>query len=81
MDDGLSRSGPLLGPSESMQGGTLGINPHQIFFMPRWARCGSHKNHVGTRGDQPGTVLGDVVASLNFTWLLSLPTWGSIWMG
>jgi hypothetical protein len=24
----------------------------------------------------PGMVLGDIVASLSFTWLLSLPTWG-----
>jgi hypothetical protein len=29
LDDGLSHSGPLLGPSESMRGGTLGTNPHQ----------------------------------------------------
>jgi hypothetical protein len=26
---GLSHSGPLLGPSESMWSGTLGTNPHQ----------------------------------------------------
>jgi hypothetical protein len=29
----------------------------------------------------PGAVLGDVVASLSFTGLLSLPTSGSMWMG
>jgi hypothetical protein len=29
LDDGLSHSGPLLGPSESMRGGTPGTNPHQ----------------------------------------------------
>jgi hypothetical protein len=28
-DGGPSRSGPLLRPSESMQGGTPGTNPHQ----------------------------------------------------
>jgi hypothetical protein len=26
-------------------------------------------------------VLGAVVASSGFTWLLSLPTWGLMWMG
>jgi hypothetical protein len=29
----------------------------------------------------PGTVLGDTVALLGFTWPLSLPTWGSMWTG
>jgi hypothetical protein len=29
LDSGLSHSGPLLRPSESMQDGTLGNNPHQ----------------------------------------------------
>jgi hypothetical protein len=29
LDDGPSCIGPLLGPSESMQGGTLGTNPRQ----------------------------------------------------
>jgi hypothetical protein len=29
LDGGLSRSGPLLEPTESMWGGTPGINPHQ----------------------------------------------------
>jgi hypothetical protein len=28
-----------------------------------------------------GTVLGDVIASFDFTWSLSLPMWGSIWTG
>jgi hypothetical protein len=27
LDGGLSHSRPLLGPSESLQGGTLGTNP------------------------------------------------------
>jgi hypothetical protein len=29
LDAGTSCSGPLLGPSESMRAGTLGINPYQ----------------------------------------------------
>jgi hypothetical protein len=29
LDGGLSCSAPLLGPSESMRGGTLGTNSHQ----------------------------------------------------
>jgi hypothetical protein len=29
LDGGMSHSGPLLEPSESMRGGTLGTNPHQ----------------------------------------------------
>jgi hypothetical protein len=29
LDGGLSHSRPLLGPSESMWSGMLGINPHQ----------------------------------------------------
>jgi hypothetical protein len=29
LDSGSSRNGPLLGPSESMRGGTSGTNPHQ----------------------------------------------------
>jgi hypothetical protein len=29
LDGGPSHSGPLLEPSESMQGGTLGTNPRQ----------------------------------------------------
>jgi hypothetical protein len=29
LDGGPSRKGPLLGPSESLRGGTLGTNPHQ----------------------------------------------------
>jgi hypothetical protein len=29
LDGGPSHSGPLLGPSESMRGGTLGTNPRQ----------------------------------------------------
>jgi hypothetical protein len=29
LEDGPSHNGPLLGPSESMRGGTLGLNPHQ----------------------------------------------------
>jgi hypothetical protein len=29
LDGGLSHSGPLLGPFESMQGGTSGTNPRQ----------------------------------------------------
>jgi hypothetical protein len=29
LDGGPSHSGPLLGPSESMRGGTQGTNPHQ----------------------------------------------------
>jgi hypothetical protein len=29
LDDGPSRKGPLLGPSESMRGGTLGTNTRQ----------------------------------------------------
>jgi hypothetical protein len=29
LDDGLRNSAPLLGPSESMQGGTPDTNPHQ----------------------------------------------------
>jgi hypothetical protein len=35
-DGGSSRSGPLLGPSESMRGGTPGTNPRQnhFFFYP-----------------------------------------------
>jgi hypothetical protein len=28
---GVSHSGPLLGPFESMWGGTLGTNPHQVY--------------------------------------------------
>jgi hypothetical protein len=28
-----------------------------------------------------GIVLGDVVASLGFTWPLSIPMWGSMWTG
>jgi hypothetical protein len=28
LDGGLTCSGPLLGPSESMRGGTPGTNPH-----------------------------------------------------
>jgi hypothetical protein len=28
----------------------------------------------------PRTVLGATVASLGFTWLLSLPMWGLMWM-
>jgi hypothetical protein len=28
----------------------------------------------------PGTVLGAVIASPSFTWLLSLPMWGMMWM-
>jgi hypothetical protein len=30
LDGGPSRSGPLLGPSESMWGGILGINPRHL---------------------------------------------------
>jgi hypothetical protein len=29
LDDGLSHSGPLLGPSESLRGGTPSTNPRQ----------------------------------------------------
>jgi hypothetical protein len=29
LDGGLSHSGPIIGPSESIQGGTLGTNPCQ----------------------------------------------------
>jgi hypothetical protein len=29
LDGGPSHSGPLIGSSESMQGGTSGTNPHQ----------------------------------------------------
>jgi hypothetical protein len=29
LDGGLSHNGPLLGPSESMRGGTPGTNLHQ----------------------------------------------------
>jgi hypothetical protein len=29
----------------------------------------------------PGTVHGSASASLYFTWMLSLPTWGSMWIG
>jgi hypothetical protein len=29
LDGGPSLCGPLLGPSESMRGGTLGTNPYQ----------------------------------------------------
>jgi hypothetical protein len=28
-----------------------------------------------------GMILGAASASLGFNWLLSLPTWGLIWMG
>jgi hypothetical protein len=30
LDGGPSHSGPFLGPSESMRGGTPGINPCQV---------------------------------------------------
>jgi hypothetical protein len=33
LDGGPSRSGPLLGSFESMQGGTLGTNPHHIWWF------------------------------------------------
>jgi hypothetical protein len=33
LDGGLSRSGPLLRPFESMRGGTLGTNPRQVGFF------------------------------------------------
>jgi hypothetical protein len=29
----------------------------------------------------PGMVLGDVASRHGFTWLPSLPMWGSVWMG
>jgi hypothetical protein len=29
----------------------------------------------------PMTVIEDTIALLSFTWLLSLPTWGSMWTG
>jgi hypothetical protein len=28
-----------------------------------------------------GMVLGDVASRRGFTWLLGLPTWGSMWTG
>jgi hypothetical protein len=39
LDGGPSCSGPLLGPSKSMRGGTSGTNPHQA-VRPPWNRGG-----------------------------------------
>jgi hypothetical protein len=42
-------------------------------------RCSSEFS--GLRWMVPRMVLGDIVASLGFTWLLRLPMLGSMWMG
>jgi hypothetical protein len=43
LDGGPSHSGPLLGPSEFMQGGTPGTNPHHSSTLPT---DGLQFNHI-----------------------------------
>jgi hypothetical protein len=42
LNGGLSHSGPLLGPSESMRGGTPDTNPRHL-DDPRWKLAMDHK--------------------------------------
>jgi hypothetical protein len=47
LDGGLSRSGPLLGPFESMWGGTPGTNPRQApVHPPLWSPPRSFNSSV-----------------------------------
>jgi hypothetical protein len=52
LDDGSSHSGPLLRPSESIQGVTPGTNPRQEGVVVD--RHGSTIDHQGSTIDRPG---------------------------
>jgi hypothetical protein len=67
-----------LGMRRSVRSGWLSLPWHfsglpgvllgsRVFWVLRWT--------------MPETILGDVASWCGFTWRLSLPTWGSMWMG